>query len=64
MIVEFLHVERAVDVELAVVRHGVAHRCSVLKVGAPNPLVRRVEVGIGGHPVEDGDKVERHFVGE
>ena len=63
MVVEFLEVERAVDVERAVIGDHIAERESVLGVGTSHPGVVGVVLQVGVEPVEDGDEVERHVVG-
>ena len=62
VVVELFHVERAVQVERAVVRDAVAQRGSVFEVGAAHPVVGGVVAGIGIHPVENGDEVQRQLV--
>ena len=59
VIVELLHVERAVDAQLAVVHDGVAQRGAIVQRSAPVPVVGGIVVGIGVHPVENGDEIER-----
>ena len=63
MVVERLHVQVAVDVELAAVRDGVTQVEAVLTLCAAHPVVGGVEVGVSSDPVEDGQLVERQLVG-
>ena len=63
MVVEFLHIEGAVDVESSVVGDGVAKCGAVFQLRTPHPGVIGVVGDIRSHPVEDGDEVERHVVG-
>ena len=62
MVVERLHVERAVDGNLAIVGDGVAQRCAILLLTATLPVVGSGIVGIGIQPVEDGQLIQRHLV--
>ena len=62
VVVERLHVEVAVDVQLAVVRYGVAQRRAVGQLRAAHPVVGGRIAGIRGDPVEDGQLVQRQLV--
>ena len=62
VVVELLEAEGAVEVERAVVGDGVTQRCAVFELGSTNPVVGGVVGGIGCHPIEDGDEVERQLV--
>ena len=63
MVVERLHVERAVDGNLTIVGDGVAQRRAVLLLTTTHPVVGSGVVGIGIHPVEDGQLVQRQLIG-
>ena len=62
VVVQFLKVERTVDVEVAVRRDGVSERCSVVEVGTTHPCVGSRVVGVGVHPVEYWDEVQRQLI--
>ena len=63
MVVEFLQIERAIDVGRTVHRNHITQRRAVFQIGASCPIIGRVVAGITVHPIEDGQQVERQLVG-
>ena len=63
VVVERLHVEVAVDVQLTIVGDGVTQTGSVVEFGTPYPVVGRIIRRVRGHPVEDRQLVERQLIG-
>ena len=63
MVVERLHVQRTVDVGLAVVIDDVACRGAILQFGTATPVVSGGIVRIGIEPVEDRQLIERQLIG-
>ena len=64
MIIEFLHVERGVHVQIAIVGYGVAQSGAILQLRAACPVIGGYVVGISGDPIEDGYQVERRAIRE
>ena len=62
MVVERLHVQIAVDVDLAVVGDGITQICTILQLRATHPVVRRIIGGIRIEPVQDRQLVERQLI--
>ena len=63
VVVEFHQVERSVECHVAVGVDGVSVVVSILVVGSLVPGIGRVVVGVGVHPVEYGQQVERQLIG-
>ena len=61
-IIEFREVEVAVDLQLPVIGDGVAEVRAVLELRPPLPSIGRVVGGIGAHPGEDGEEVQRQLI--
>ena len=62
VVVERLHVERAVDGNLTVVGDGVTQRRAVFLLTTTHPVIGCGVVGIGIQPVEDGQLVQRQLI--
>ena len=62
MIVQALQVKTAIDVHPSVGRDDVTERRTVLQTGSTNPRIVGRVVGIGVHPVENWNEVERQLV--
>ena len=61
-VVEFLQVERSIDVQRTVVVDGISERSAILQIGTAHPAVAGVVAGIGIQPFEDGDEIQRKLV--
>ena len=63
MVVERLHIEIAVDVQLAIVRDGVTQTSTISQFRTTHPVVGGIIRRVRGHPVEDRQFVQRQLVG-
>ena len=63
VVIERLHVQRAIDGQVAVVLDGVTQRGAIVKCRTTYPRVAGIVVGIGIQPVKDGQFVEGQLVG-
>ena len=59
MVVERLHIEIAVDVQLAIVRDGVTQTGTISQFRTTHPVVGSIIRCVRGHPVEDGQLIQR-----
>ena len=62
MIIERLHVQRTIDVELAAVGDGVTQVETGLGDRTALPVVGGIVAGIGINPIEDGELVQRQLI--
>ena len=62
MVVERLHVERAVDGDLTIVRNGVAQRCAILLLTTTHPVIGCGVADVRIEPVEDRQLVQWHLI--
>ena len=63
MVIEFLHGECSVDIQLTVVVNGITVGSSVLIRCSALPVIGRVKGSIGIHPVEDRNQVQWQLIG-
>ena len=59
VVVERLHIEIAVDVQLAIVRDGVTQTGTISQFRTTHPVVGSIIRCVRGHPVEDGQLIQR-----
>ena len=62
MVVEHLHIERAIDIETAVAGDGIAQRDTIVALRTAYPGIAPRIRGITIHPVEDGQFVQRQLI--
>ena len=62
MVIERLHIERAVDIQVAVVRDGITQRGAIVELCATHPRIGGIIRGIHLEPVEDRQFVDRYLI--
>ena len=62
VVIERLHIEIAIDVQLAIVRDSVTQTGTISQLCATHPVIGSIIRRIRGHPVEYGQLVQRQLI--
>ena len=62
VVVKRLHIEVTVDVQLTIVRNGITQAGTIGQLCSTHPVISSIIRGIGSHPVEDGQLIQRQLI--